>query len=571
MSYDPKFSNVSLLLHMDGDNNSTTFLDASLSPKIITAYGGAKVSTVQSKFGGASAYFDTTALTSVVVPYSAAFDFGAGDFTIECFVYRTGNNPNTGRIWSANGDFFIQVDLTVGADGVLNVAMSSTGTNWNLVSGPVGTALTLNQWVHIAVVRNGGTAYAFINGARYTLSTSLGATALVNNGTNGVTARSIGGQANGTNRSFVGHIDEFRVTKGVARYTTTFTPPTRAFDDRGPRFVGKVRDRTGALASRTVRAYRRDTGALLGSAVPRDTTGDQWRRFVSLMLHADGANNSTTFTDTSPTPKTVTVNGNTKISTAQSEFGGSSMLFDGTGDYLNVAYDTSIDLISPVCAFTIECWVYASSLNSAGSRIAATGGGGVTWNSTNGIHVLFQVSGGKLNAQVSNNTASPLSASTAASVTTGAWTHVALCYSPSAAKIYLAINGTVEEFAVGSPARPSTNPALQIGTIPGEAAASPYAWNGYIDDLRITKGIARYTANFTPPTAPHPDYDNSAALDEYVIETPGYTGEAQVVCLDDAADILENDLIHRAFPKHKYSLNVGAFELRVNGEPILFS
>jgi hypothetical protein len=58
---------------------------------------------------------------------------------------------------------------------------------------------------------------------------------------------------------------------------------------------------------------------------------------VSLLLHGNGTNGSTTITDNSPTPKTVTAVGNAQISTAQSKFGGASIAFDGTGDYLTDA------------------------------------------------------------------------------------------------------------------------------------------------------------------------------------------------------------------------------------------
>jgi len=84
------------------------------------------------------------------------------------------------------------------------------------------------------------------------------------------------------------------------------------------------------------------------------SAADEHYNSVSLLLNANGADNSTVFTDTSPTPKTVTAVGNAKISTSQSKFGGSSMYFDGTGDYLTSPSSTDFDLGG---TYTVEFWV----------------------------------------------------------------------------------------------------------------------------------------------------------------------------------------------------------------------
>jgi hypothetical protein len=222
---------------------------------------------------------------------------------------------------------------------------------------------------------------------------------------------------------------------------------------------------------------------------------------VSLLLHMDGTNGSTTFTDSSSAARTITRFGNAQISTAQSVYGGASGLFDGNGDYLEAAYDSAIDLIGG--SFTIECWIRLAQSKASGSRIAAAGGGAVSFNSTTGIHWLFQVSpGGFLELQWWNGTGLDGIASATAAIQLNTWAHVAACFDGAIA--YLAIDGAVNSVAK-TPVRPSTNPTLGIATIPGENGGSSTAFNGYIDDLRITKGIARYTSNFTPPNAPFPD------------------------------------------------------------------
>ena len=85
--------------------------------------------------------------------------------------------------------------------------------------------------------------------------------------------------------------------------------------------------------------------------------GDPSFSKVSLLLSGDGANGSTTFTDTSPTPKTLTRCGDSQISTVQSKFGGASMYFDGVGDYLSLSASQLIGTSD----FTIEAWVRLTS------------------------------------------------------------------------------------------------------------------------------------------------------------------------------------------------------------------
>lgn len=221
---------------------------------------------------------------------------------------------------------------------------------------------------------------------------------------------------------------------------------------------------------------------------------------VSLLLHMNGSNGSTTFTDNSSGARTVTANGNAQISTAQSKFGGASGLFDGNGDYLTLAYNSALDLIGN--SFTIECWIRVSAFKASGSRIAAASGGTVAFNSTTGIHWLFQVGpSGNIQLQWWNGTAGA-SITTTGAVSLDTWAHVAACFNGT--NVYIALDGTVTSSSATF-ARPSTNPTIAIATIPGEAGNSGTAYNGYIDDLRITKGIARYQSSFTPSTSAFPD------------------------------------------------------------------
>lgn len=195
---------------------------------------------------------------------------------------------------------------------------------------------------------------------------------------------------------------------------------------------------------------------------------------------------------------------NAQINTSITKFGTNSVAFDGVGDALTSPYSPNIDLIN--LSWTFEAWVYPTVANTAGTRIFSTGGGAVAWSSTTGIHILIQTSngtssGGFLNFQISNNTASPLNVTSTSTVPINQWTFISVAVSGTTA--YLGVNGNVISGSVSGKLRPSTNPTLALGTIPGETTdTNRYA--GYIEDVRLTNGVARYTSNYTVPIAPFP-------------------------------------------------------------------
>jgi len=215
---------------------------------------------------------------------------------------------------------------------------------------------------------------------------------------------------------------------------------------------------------------------------------------VTLLLHGDGTNGSTTITDNSPVPKTVTANGNAQISTTQSKFGGASIAFDGTGDYLLSATRSEYALPGD---FTIECWVRQNSTAALQGIIvkrrldsAETGTWGIGINAGT---FFFQ----KLQVTVTTTNFGTSTANT--------WQHIAVSREGSSIRCFLngTLNATVTDSTNYTNARPLVIGAWDRGGI-GDVPTQNWL-NGYIDDLRITKGIARYTANFTPPTAPFPD------------------------------------------------------------------
>lgn len=210
---------------------------------------------------------------------------------------------------------------------------------------------------------------------------------------------------------------------------------------------------------------------------------DPYYADVSLLLHGNGTNGSTTITDNSPSPKTVTAVGNAQISTAQNKFGGASIAFDGTGDYLSIPASSSFAF--GLADFTVELWLYRSG---SGQQHLYEGRDLVATNM-----ILLYVNSSNQLAYYANNA---LAIATTAVPALNAWAHVALCRASGNSRLFL------DGVQVGSTFADSTNIVAPPTTV--NIGANPLGntpLNGYIDDLRITKGVARYTANFTPPVS----------------------------------------------------------------------
>jgi len=218
---DANFANVSLLINADGlADGSTSFVDASSNALTLTPVGNAQVDTTIFKYGTGSMQFDGTG-DYLTISDSPLFAFGSGDFTIEAWIYANSLGSYNGVIgqWpdnggSANNSFVLE---TVGTN--IDFYWVSGTTVYSLQD--IG-AIALNQWIHVAVARNGNSIYGFINGS---LAKTGSITQTLNDPSSAIT---VGGNIAGGG-GWNGYIDDLRVTKGVARYTANFTPPTEAF------------------------------------------------------------------------------------------------------------------------------------------------------------------------------------------------------------------------------------------------------------------------------------------------------------------------------------------------------
>lgn len=241
---------------------------------------------------------------------------------------------------------------------------------------------------------------------------------------------------------------------------------------------------------------------------------DQYWDNVVLALPMDGANGSTTFTDISPTPKAVTRYGNAVISTAQSKFGGASAYFGGTGDYLDAGINSELDISSG--DFTVEGWLRPSSL-SVNSGFYHFGD---TSSNYNRIQVDYKLDGSLAFWIQDGSETGDSASSTAGLVQVNNWYHVAA--TQSGTNLYLFLNGAL----VASSTRTKTVAGIKRTYIGASRNGGVVRYaTGYIDDFRITKGLARYTANFTPPTVSYLadaiGYGSVATLIDQVASTGG--------------------------------------------------
>lgn len=209
-------------------------------------------------------------------------------------------------------------------------------------------------------------------------------------------------------------------------------------------------------------------------------TKDPYTDNVVLFLKGDGTDGSTNIVDSSLATKTVSVFGTSAISTAQSKYGGSSILLArSTSNYLTVT--PSDDFVFPG-DFTIEGWFRWDGVETSnGCHFLGTGGAGTLDQ--------FGVFSG-------NFLAYPVSfAGSSVGIITNTWTHLATCRSGSSCRLFK--NGV----QIGNTVTYSTSLGRNnVSMFIGKRSDDRHPYGGYIDSLRITKGIARYTTNFNPET-----------------------------------------------------------------------
>jgi hypothetical protein len=204
------------LLHFNGADASTTFTDE--SGKTWTAEGSAQIDTDQKRLGNASGIFGAGSIISS--PNNADFDFGSDNFTIDfCVMYST--KANQANLIEKRSGYTVVTPFLITSSNTTLTAKISMGVTWDvIISGEHN--YSDNTWHHIALVRSGNDFKLFSDGTQLGDTSTVSGSLMTN--TDNIT---VGGSANGY--YLYGWIDELRISKGIARWTANFTPPTAEY------------------------------------------------------------------------------------------------------------------------------------------------------------------------------------------------------------------------------------------------------------------------------------------------------------------------------------------------------
>ena len=446
-----------LLIHSDNVDGSTAFADSGSFGYSIartgSAAGGGNLPehrSTQANFGNTSMYFTSSAL--LMITGSNDFMGGNSDFTLECRVKATtlsGLQPRL--IGDSAGTWFLRI-----GDGGGVKCVSAYNGNW-YAAGSEGE-VSPNVWYHIAWTRSSGTNRFFLNGDL--MSTTITDASMVS------TNVYIGGTA--ASADLDGYMDEIRVSD-IARWTDDFQ---------------------GALPTEP---YETDTN-------------------TKLLIHSDTRDRSPYFIDSSEvtsTRKSITAVGNAKHTssmtptfgeaTSSIKFGSSAMYFDGSGDYLSIPAHDDFDFSQVGGSFTIDGWfnleeaqdnTWACGYNSAYPPV------GIYFNTT-GDRQQIRVYGSTDGATLDINTAGE-----DVHDKVGSWMHLAIVSDGGSIKLY--VDG--EHLGPTVQKTPATNGAQEFWIGHGSTSNNPF--KGWIDEFRVSRGIARWTSNFTPPKRRYPINEN---------------------------------------------------------------
>lgn len=300
-------------------------------------------------------------------------------------------------------------------------------------------------------------------------------------------------------------------------FATTWTNPVEDEEEIGFAFLGKTTlkdNRYTAEMMLAIDALNQSTGKTYSPqcqkrfggqeyagckvvvddyVVPEAGPSDEHWLSVTSLLHFDGADGSTTFTD--ETGKVWTASGDAQIDTAQSVFGGASLYLDGTGDWVSTA--SGVDWAFGGGAFTIEARVRFTTIKSGNNPIVAR------WNNNSaqkGFIFYYNSTDGKLYFAFrdSDDVTYRATSVAAGTVSVGTWYAFAVCRSGNDFHFFKdgLLIGSVVGYAYSMSATSVDEPC--VGRY--RAGAVEYTSNAHFDEVRVTKGVARYTADYTLAT-----------------------------------------------------------------------
>jgi hypothetical protein len=462
-----------ILAHMDGNNDSTTFVNDGYV-------------TITPKFGTGCGYFDGV---GDGVSLSANV-YTTGDatrpFSLRCWInpfdlakYQTIYVQKASSSLYANGDFIVQITDT----GKLR-ALRYTGSS-NSVKYALSTfTLTFGTWQHIYVSYKSDGNFVFgVGGVVETIS-ALGPVAYSTAATH-----KIGCEGTTSSYSFYGYLDDLIIDDNVTLHTSNYTIPTaehsiEATSTLCVRFNG-TNNSTTFIDSATSK-----TLAAVGNAIIKTEQ--------VLGLTANG--NAKVKTSYTEGLSDITRYGDVQISTAQYKFGGSSGYFDGNGDFLGLPVRSNLKIVYGM-DFTCSVWIKTSYLGSRRCRIVGLQNGNSRTNE--GWLIFIPENTGKVYFSVYSSTAqyAAYDITSTTSINDGNWHHIELSVSNNVARLF--IDG-VREGNTPTLGINLTNPSTYFGIGNGYNYNGTWSTNyyqGYMDDLHISYGVARHTSNFSVPTS----------------------------------------------------------------------
>ena len=492
---DPLIDEVILLLHFDEVNGSRSYRDSSVyrnhgKPSGTNNAVQAPLSfikTDQSKFGGSSFFSEDNFGSHVKIPYSSEQNLGQNDWTMEWF-QRNNTITQTEALMctleSSNGTWCIFQYADNGGEVAMSIRDGTGTVDFGPVRWPAGA--TVGAWHHKAFVRDGDLIRYFVDGVEQTPNSSA---ALPTNYVFAVDNNPIRiGDYNldtSTAFTFDGYIDEVRITNGTARYTADFTPPSVPFD-------------TAIVAE-----------------------GDPYLSSVTFQSDCEGADAATSLANQGTGVDPIFV-GAAALDTDWSVSGVSSIKIDGTNDGV-VVLDSGNDGIDNLgtADFTIEMWVFDKG--GVGEFVA---GRWVDSAPAKASWALVRSSATDITAQISDGTTVYTNPTNATN--TDKWVHLAIVRDGDT--LYYYRDGVDQGSWSGTPSAGFSVPynTADAKTVLGgrwDFGTSDYGaeWTGWIDQVRITPGIARYPGGTT--FIPNPIGVTTTAftaIDAFVVGDPSY-------------------------------------------------
>jgi len=451
---DDDFNLVSTLVPADGSNaaQNVTFLDSSDNNLTVTAGSDVPIQGTFSPFckdsGKWSTHFDGA---SHLLWTHADFTFGTGDFTVECFVYFTGNATTSGGIFQTSNDNSATTSPAMALRDTTGLTIyTSSGQK---ITGNNGT-FAMGVWYHLAYVRESNVVKVYKDGALVTWDD--GTTSVADTTNVSGTAMAVGRYYSDSYR-LNGYISNFRVNKGTAVYTGAFTKPTVPLTDI---------TNTKLIACST----------------------------YNHLLERSSGNKA--ITNTYGTPKTRPFSPfKNSASYDPAVHGGSTLFEQNANSYLEADHATHFDF--GTADHCIEAWLYPTQTSFSNSW--------AMWFTTKGVNQYWAYTNGGGNSAAAGFSAYPAggySASNAHILTPYTWNHCVFQVTGGYENWYL--NGTRIYNVQNNPNYSSSATGVRIGNSP--SYPSYFYYGGYISDLRVTTGTNynpySNASTLTVPTAP---------------------------------------------------------------------